>query len=109
MVCSGMQTVDEIVQFFRSRARNVACDGANGLLGAMETLGFKYSEGKAGHRIFTHAQLTKATDGAFTTHSINCDHRTNKPMPPVYVRNTLKLIEKYAFELREINGEKPNV
>ncbi|WP_429021743.1 hypothetical protein [Aeromonas allosaccharophila] len=102
-------TVDEIIGFLRDRVANVACDGVDGLLVIMERLGFKCREASAGHRVFTHPELTKITNRQFLSHSINCDHKTRRPMPKHYVKDTMKLIEKYAEQLKEINGEKSNV
>jgi len=63
----------------------------------LESLGFTVKDGKrGGHKIFTHRYIKDFTSGSF-----NCDHGRNPEIKPPYIKQVIKILEKYENELTE--------
>jgi len=61
------------------------------------SLGFNVRDGKkGGHKVFTHHGIPSFTSGSY-----NCEHGKNPEIKKVYIKNVIKVLEKYEQELVE--------
>jgi len=73
----------------------------------MSELGFIWKEGKTeGHKVFINPELTALSKGAFTSHSIDCGHNSNKPMKMPYIVKTIRVLKLYETELNDYLKER---
>ncbi|EPC4027962.1 hypothetical protein ACRZOU_003762 [Aeromonas salmonicida] len=95
-----MTETEEVIESLKHRKASIACNGKDGLLLALESLGFGHRAGKAeGHRVFYHDKWSEIT-GAYVPLTINCGHKLNQNMKPVYVQKVISFLEmnKDIFE-----------
>lgn len=93
---------DEIKRTFQS-AGTLRCSE---VIRCLESLGFLVRNGtKPNHKIFTHPELSKRT--YFVTGSFSCEHGRNGEVKRPYLKNILRILEKYedALKTLELNGE----
>ncbi|MDM5083755.1 hypothetical protein ACET76_02540 [Aeromonas caviae] len=103
-------TVDEAIESFRRRKSSIACNGRDGLLIVLESLGFDHRAGNTeGHKVFSHDEFSLRT-GSYVSLTIDCGHKPNRQMKVAYVLKTIRFLElnKVVLEeiLKEKNGEK---
>lgn len=103
-------TVDEAIDSFKRRKKNIACNGKSGLLFTLESLGFGHKDGKVkGHRVFWHDELSAMT-GAPVQLTVDCGHLPDREMKLPYVVKVIRFLETNKQELDQIlqvkKGEK---
>ncbi|MDY7841594.1 hypothetical protein UXA24_11500 [Aeromonas caviae] len=103
-------TVDEAIDSFKRRKKNIACNGKSGLLFTLESLGFGHKDGKVkGHRVFWHDELSAMT-GAPVQLTVDCGHLPDREMKLPYVVKVIRFLETNKQELEQIlqvkKGEK---
>lgn len=95
--------IDEKIEYLKHRKANISCDGKSGILLMLEDMGFSVKQGKSyNHKIFTHKSLTLLTNSRFTSFSIDCGHKPNRPMKKNYIDDVIKTLRIYKDELQEL-------
>ncbi|HHQ4679068.1 TPA: hypothetical protein ACSP3E_002360 [Aeromonas veronii] len=95
-----MTATEEVIESLKHRKASIACNGKDGLLLALASLGFEHRAGKTeGHKVFSHDKWSEFT-GRYVPLSIDCGHKPNRNMNPVYVQRAINFLEtnKEIFE-----------
>lgn len=97
-----MTAIEEVIESLKHRKASIACNGRDGLLLALESLGFEHRAGKTeGHRVFSHDKWSDFT-GTYVPLSIDCGHKPKRNMNPVYVQRAINFLETNKEILEQI-------
>ena len=81
-----------VVTTLKSAGSAMRCKEVKALL---VELGFSVRDGnKGGHKVYTHQHIQSFKSGGF-----NCDHGKNPEIKRPYIKNIIKVLEKYEQEL----------
>jgi len=82
----------DTVARLKAAGASMRCNEVTALL---KGLGFEVKNGKrGGHKVYTHRHIE-----AFKSSSYNCKHGKNPEIKRPYIKNIIKVLEKYEQEL----------
>ena len=83
-----------VINSLKSAGASMRCKEVTTLL---TRLGFEVKDGKrGGHKVYTHQHIH-----SFMSNSYNCDYGKNPEIKRPYIKNIIKVLEKYELELIE--------
>lgn len=84
----------DVMRALNNAGASMRCKQVTALL---KDLGFETKDGRrGGHKVYTHQYIQSFTSGSY-----NCEHGKNPEIKRAYIKNVVKVLEKYEQELIE--------